>query len=143
MKSIFAVLLLGASATESNIIQEDAVSQIRFHISDQGMEKVGARVKRLEEVEADMYENDQSYKNMLAALEKLRASEPVGRLKAQAGQFIASEDGKKLGQKYRKFAVDFRTSIKKDANGDIVIDNQDIEKVSDDFKDLTDYMHKL
>ena len=58
MKSIFAVLLLGTSATESNIIQEDAVSQIRFHISDGGMEKVGARVKRLEEVQADMYEND-------------------------------------------------------------------------------------
>lgn len=56
---------------------------------------------------------------------------------------MVSEDGQRLGAKYNKFAVDFRKSITKDKNGDIVIENEKIEDIYHDFEDLNDEISKL
>lgn len=64
-------------------------------------------------------------------------------LKKRVQEFVVSEDGQRLGAKYNKFAVDFRKSITKDKNGDIVIENEKIEDIYHDFEDLNDEISKL
>lgn len=36
------------------------------------MEKVGKRMKKVEEIQHDMYTNDENYKSMMSNLQKLR-----------------------------------------------------------------------
>ena len=57
--------------------------------------------------------------------------------------FVDSEEGKELKKRYMKFAIRFRKSISKDENGDIVIDNNDIKPITQNFEDLKDYIQEL
>lgn len=114
-------------------IEDGLTNNIRFHISKQGEERLSNEYKNMVKAQKELSE-EKVYQDVQVAMKGLAKAKPVEPFKEKVKEFAVSDEKAELLEKWNDFGAQFREGMHKESDtGDIVMDNEYVDKASDSF----------